>query len=666
MGVPLWAPPFTISPDGSARGDANARFMSDLVCYSHDPTQIDVFWIGPNGSIQSVWWNAKPNKWSPPSVVAPAGTARADSPLVVLSRAKAHMDLFWIGTDGAIHSMAWSLPGNKWTAPAAITPAGAARAASSLAASSREANSMHVFWIATNGAVETVGWTQAAKWDKPAAITPANAARGGSTLATTPRTASEVHVFYVGADDAVHSVFWTKQQNKWVPPFPVTGTKIVGSGSHLACLARTPDHIEVFWVNYHGAVFTTWADRKFDKGKWITPVAVTPEKSAFLNSPLVALARVTDHVDLFWLSDTKAVMSSFWTKIGNKDQWSGPFATAAPGSARNDSGLSVIARIPSHVDVFWFNAKGAVSSNWWDENSAPEVYVSWDNPFIASQYGNTYHQSAPEHFEFSYTGGGGNHAEANYVLSKTRLHSVTGFKPSTHGFHFSNSDWKRLNIKLPVVEIDIPKPIGRKIDISNTSQGMCGGMTYAVIDYFMAKQKIPTTTDPPSKENDPLFQYLKHRLESSWDITRSGINYVKLMDPAYPDGDEGVVQAVGAMAGRSFVVAVEEWPKIKADIDANKLCPLGLVQVRSLNPIDVGKNHQVIAYAYELSANNVTLHLYDPNEPLDDTVQLKFNISSWAGRIDIHRFVKGKAAPTAINSLFRTNYATPPASLKRP
>jgi hypothetical protein len=222
-----------------------------------------------------------------------------------------------------------------------------------------------------------------------------------------------------------------------------------------------------------------------------------------------------------------------------------------------------------------------------------------------------------------------------------------------------------MKIKLPVVFINFPKPFG-KVDISNSTQGLCGGMVYAVIDYFQAKQKLPQTELPPSKESDPLFLYLRSRLESSWDPLGNGANYIKFMRHDYPDADEGVVQGLGLMKGRSFVIARDEWPKIKADIDANKLSPLGLVQTISYNPGDIGKNHQVLCYAYELSASNVTLHIYDPNVPKKDTVRLKFNIGDLAKRIDILRYVDDEYKAKTINTIFRTNYSPPHASLRRP
>jgi hypothetical protein len=662
LGGALWQPPARVAADRSARGG------SAVASCSHNPDQIDTFWVTPNGGIDSAWWNVKTKKWSATITLTPANVARPDSPLAALSRTKDQMDLFWIAPDGAVHSMAWSMPANKWTAPFAITPANAARAGSALAAAALDAGHLDVFWVGRDGAVESASWPKSPKdftWAKPVAVTPANATRADSSLAATPRAGGEVHLYFVGADGGVASTFWTTHVPKWVPSFRVSGPNTVGAGSHLTCLARTADHAEVLWVNPAGAVSHTWADRKVDGGKWHDPFALTGPKGARPDTSLTAVSRIADQIDAFWLAPNGAVTTAWWSAKANKGAWNPAAVLSPPATSRADASLSAVSRGGQHLDVIWIGNVGGLEEVRWDGDNVPEVYVSWDNPFISSQYGNTYHQSCPDHYELSFTGGPGNHAAANFVLAKTKVHAVPGFKPSTNGFHFSNSGWKDKNIKLPVVEISLPKPIG-KIDISNSTQGLCGGMVYAAMDYFYAKKSIPQTTDPPAKESDPLFQYLKKRLETSWDPTGAGVNYVKFMQPEYPDGDEGVPQGLGVEKGRSFVIAREEWPKIKADIDAHKLSPLGLVQVKSLNPIDIGKNHQVLAYAYELNNNLVTLSIYDPNVQLNDTVRLQFNVGDWSGRIDVHRFVDGKAEPKAINTIFRTNYEPPAASLKRP
>jgi hypothetical protein len=56
-----------------------------------------------------------------------------------------------------------------------------------------------------------------------------------------------------------------------------------------------------------------------------------------------------------------------------------------------------------------------------------------------------------------------------------------------------------------------------------------------------------------------------------------------------------------------------------------------LVTVYSANPGDLGKNHQVLAYAYEVDdSNTLPLHVYDPNTPPEqaDGIRLKLDLSN--------------------------------------
>ena len=66
-------------------------------------------------------------------------------------------------------------------------------------------------------------------------------------------------------------------------------------------------------------------------------------------------------------------------------------------------------------------------------------------------------------------------------------------------------------------------------------------------------------------------------------------------------------------------------------LDAGNLCVLGLVTTASVNPADLGRNHQVLAYGYELDdSNRLTLLIYDPNTPRAqaDAVRISLSLSN--------------------------------------
>ena len=145
---------------------------------------------------------------------------------------------------------------------------------------------------------------------------------------------------------------------------------------------------------------------------------------------------------------------------------------------------------------------------------------------------------------------------------------VEGFLPSTSGMKFTN----HFPSGIPIVSI--PLPIGRSIPIGDASNGVCGGMVYAAMDLFLAEPRlrVPDTTTSPDGEN-PLTRYVTRRLVDSFALER-GVSsnvarYLRLMST--PDRDSFIVDGVGS------VMAHQEWPKVKRDIDAGRPSPLGLV-----------------------------------------------------------------------------------------
>lgn len=197
--------------------------------------------------------------------------------------------------------------------------------------------------------------------------------------------------------------------------------------------------------------------------------------------------------------------------------------------------------------------------------------------------------------------------------------AVPGFTPSVDGLHFTNS-WPNE----PDIVIDAG-PLG-KVPIGDASNGLCGGMVYTVMDVFSAGlPPIPDTHNPAS--GTPLFNYIVSRLFASFDIPAGVLKYYEWMNT--PDHDTGIWFVI--RRGVAWKTIVEEWPRIKADIDGGMLSPLGLVTVYTPDATQMGHNHQVLAYAYDLDDDNhLTLHLYDPNTapPSADDVRLSLDLSN--------------------------------------
>jgi hypothetical protein len=259
------------------------------------------------------------------------------------------------------------------------------------------------------------------------------------------------------------------------------------------------------------------------------------------------------------------------------------------------------------------------------------IYVHWNNPFSGD---NSYHTNTdPAHDSF-YTAISGNHAVVNYVLRPSRR-VVTDFLPSRDGFKFANH-W-------PDTPYSLPPLRGSALDLKygNAANGLCGGMVFAALDYFNAGQQIPQDMVAPFGEQVPLFVYLVDRLFDTF-TTRDVLMMLSLMNPAYPDTDENPLSVLGLADGRAAVMAHQEWPAIRADIDAGRPSPLFVQTVKSLLPTDLGKFHQVLAYAYEARGHDVTIWVYDPNQPLVNEVTMRFDDGDVGHRIVVQHNVDVK------------------------
>ena len=212
-------------------------------------------------------------------------------------------------------------------------------------------------------------------------------------------------------------------------------------------------------------------------------------------------------------------------------------------------------------------------------------------------------------------------------LSPTSPHTVPDFAPSIHGFAFPNEFPE--GVALRTIDLGVTKlPVGK------ASNGLCGGMAFGARDFLESGTAIPAETDPPVGEGNIFFEYLVQRLIDSFDIPHLPATLLTVMNPAYPDHDGGLLGHVGA-DGRARLMARSEFVKIRAAIDVGKPCPICIVKAKSINPADLGQNHQVLVYGYQVDGTELTLWVYDPNNPGHDDAGLVLDIGHTDRTIEV-------------------------------
>lgn len=188
--------------------------------------------------------------------------------------------------------------------------------------------------------------------------------------------------------------------------------------------------------------------------------------------------------------------------------------------------------------------------------------------------------------------------------------ALTGFTPGANGLHYPNS-WPS------EPDLTIATPFG-SIPIGDASNGLCGGMAFAAADLFVAKRLPPETSENPPA-GSPAFDYIVRRLIDSFNIPAGVAQYYEWMVLGREDIGFPLV-----VHGTSYRTVEEELPKVRQAIDHGTPCPLGLILVNSTNPADLGKNHQVMAYAYGDNGSTTAVSVYDSNVP-DTEVTITFS-----------------------------------------
>jgi hypothetical protein len=184
----------------------------------------------------------------------------------------------------------------------------------------------------------------------------------------------------------------------------------------------------------------------------------------------------------------------------------------------------------------------------------------------------------------------------------TESNAIAGFLPSVNGLHFANR-WETG----PTIRLGILDP--RLVGVGDAKSGLCGGMAWFVRERFGAGQPIPADVTAPAN-GSPLFKAIVRRQVLSLGWMRVPLQFWRAatMDPA--------------TLARWTLEA--EWPRIRAEIDAGRLAMVGLIRHHGWNPMQLDRDHQVLAYAYETGGTTgpTTIHLYDPNWPNRDDVTL--------------------------------------------
>jgi len=191
------------------------------------------------------------------------------------------------------------------------------------------------------------------------------------------------------------------------------------------------------------------------------------------------------------------------------------------------------------------------------------------------------------------------------------------FDPKVHGFGCQNSfEGSPLPPVLRGTASQTVRAITKGVELElglPQRFGLCGGMSLAAADYFLAGRTVPFVTAPPAQDT-PLYDYFYQRqTDSMGQFGVMALKFLRWMD--LPDTTENGESTASLTA--------LELPAVLARIRDGHLVPLGLV-LKSTQSGRLWENHQVLAFGCdELPGGVVEVSVYDPNFPGNDKVVLR-------------------------------------------
>lgn len=204
----------------------------------------------------------------------------------------------------------------------------------------------------------------------------------------------------------------------------------------------------------------------------------------------------------------------------------------------------------------------------------------------------------------------------------------TAFNPQTDGFAFANS-WtldkatsdtihsqmsgamdEVFTLLAPVSALRPLRSVVRQtVDewVSNASTqvyGLCGGMAFAALDYYMARRELPKENGPTDQLTPELRGYIWKRMKDSL----SPRNVARVLAWMV------VEHYVPLGSGKRLLLrwSKAEWKDLNRRIVENGAWPIALIGETK----DPGHNHQVLAYQRsEPAEEHGVVYVYDMNCP---------------------------------------------------
>ena len=166
--------------------------------------------------------------------------------------------------------------------------------------------------------------------------------------------------------------------------------------SPVAAVARNPDHLDLFVTGTDGGIHSAYWD---SASGWSSFFRID-DRFAQGRSPVAAVARNPDHLDLFVTGTDGGIHSAYWDSASG---WSS-FFRIDDRFAQGRSPVAAVARNPDHLDLFVTGTDGGIHSAYWDSASGWSSFFRIDDRFAQGRSPVAAVARNPDHLDLFVTG----------------------------------------------------------------------------------------------------------------------------------------------------------------------------------------------------------------------------------------------------------------------
>jgi hypothetical protein len=362
---------------------------------------LEIFWIDQVGAVNQAIYDANWSYYNT-KMIKPAGTVSSSAKITVVSKNPGSWDAFYISQDGYVQWTSWDinmgLDVGGGSGPSPLVSANNAAADGGISAVSPQPSLVQVFYVGTDNSIqcENLFWGPPAPDQHQAgtehmAVTGPGTVYSGSSVAAVTRSPNVVDVFYIDNNSQLSAIVYSNGTSSNPYTFPAAAPS-----AGIAVVSRDPGGlVDIFYETPAGALSNlSW--REGDHG-WVGG-PITGDGVMRPDTDISVVSRAPNTMEVFFNgpanSDGQSIVQDVYYYFGNRPQWSSP-VTPADSPYSLGKGVSAVSRTATTADVFYNDANfyllqnqymdwGAANAVWKTRQLPGTVQTEW--PEAAKNY----------------------------------------------------------------------------------------------------------------------------------------------------------------------------------------------------------------------------------------------------------------------------------------